>query len=317
MKSKKPIGLIDGSESESELTTSPSDLDSSECDKIEGNVISTSDPDHLTDDLHRRAAHSETGLSPLSLDGRMEGLKHSDALRVAGASLADLRLKHGDVMELAGTNLECLKFKRRDALRVADSDMLDVKLKHSDALRMAGASLVDLKLKHGDVMELAGANLASLHQKHSDAMRVASESLADQKLEHQNETLRLAAASLANLKHKNELNDEIMKLAAAGLSDEYWKMISRIKIHTSISAQNMDYIKKTSSILKDIKVIDSVKNAVASFNVAPTGSLYRHLKHLSLNNDVEALASDWCNTGRDLREAIELTTSTEKDTGDD
>ncbi|EKP0262754.1 hypothetical protein JFQ93_004119 [Aeromonas sobria] len=324
MKSKKPIGLIDGSVSESEVTVPPQELDSNESDKIEGNVISTSGPDHLTDDLHHRAVHSETGLSPASLgneakcssEDSLESLKHSDVLRVAGASLADLRLKYGDAMELAGANLAGLKFKHSDALHVAGTGMSDLKLKHSDALRIAGASLVDLKLKYGDVMELAGANLANLHRKHSDEMRVASESLAGQKLE-QNETLRLVAASLANIKHKNELHDATMKLATAGLSDEYWKLISTIKVQTAISAQHMDYIKKTSTILKDIKVFDAVKNGINSFNVAPTGSLYRHLKHISLNNDIEALASDWSNTGRDLREAIELAASTEKDTGDE
>lgn len=324
MKPQKPIGSIDGSTPESELTVSPQGLDSGESVGSEKNVISTSSPDQLTDDLHHRVANMEIETSPVELSGKamcsseesLEGQKHSDVLRVAGASLADLKLKYGDVMELAGTKLTGLKFKHDNALRVAGEGLSDLKLKHSDALRIAGASLVDLKLKHGNMMELAGANLANQNRKHSDALRVVSEGLADQQLERI-KTLHLATTSLANIKHEKEFNDATMKLAKAGLPDEFWELVSSIKTHDAIPVQHMDYIKKTSSILKDIKVFNAVKSAVYSFNVAPTGSLYRHLKHISLNNDIDALASDWSNTGRDLTEAIELVASTEKDTGDE
>ncbi|HHO2162129.1 hypothetical protein GOY18_13080 [Aeromonas hydrophila] len=303
---KKPIGQIKDTSLESELTVSPQGSNSYEDKGNEASVISTSGQEHSTHDVQHGKANHEAHSAPSSLGDDntslssegWEELINSNALQDASARFAEQQRKYNDAVLEAAANLTDMQRKRSEALQAAGASLVDLQRKHKEALLEAGASLTDIQCKRNDALEAAGASLPELTLNNSDNLRSI--------IKHWN-----------NLKYKNEVNKATARIAALGLSDEYWKLISNIELKTSIYSRNMDFINKSSYLLKDANILESTKNAIKSFNVLPAGSLFRHLKHLSLNNDIDALASDWSNTGKDLKDTIKIIEITKSDKGDE
>lgn len=190
------------------------------------------------------------------------------------------------------------------------------KLINSNALQDASACFVEQQRKYNDSLLEAAASLTDMHHKRSEALQAAGASLPELALKD-SDNLRSIIKHWNSLKYKDEVNKATARITALGLSDEYWKLISNIEMKTSVYSRHMDFINKSSYLLKSSNILESTKNAINSFNVLPAGSLFRHLKHLSLNNDIDALASDWSNTGKDLKDTIKSIELTKIEKGDE
>ncbi|WP_368227247.1 hypothetical protein [Aeromonas sp. R1-1] len=306
MNFKKPIGQIKDTSLESELTVSPQGPNSYEDKGNEASVISTSGQEHSTHDVQHGNANHEAHSAPSSLgedttslsSESWEKLINSNALQDASACFVEQQRKYNDSLLEAAASLTDMHHKRSEALQAAGASLIDLQQKHKEALLEAGASLIDIQRKRNDALEAAGASLPELALKDSDNLRSI--------IKHWN-----------SLKYKDEVNKATARITALGLSDEYWKLISNIEMKTSVYSRHMDFINKSSYLLKSSNILESTKNAINSFNVLPAGSLFRHLKHLSLNNDIDALASDWSNTGKDLKDTIKSIELTKIEKGDE
>ncbi|QSR73273.1 hypothetical protein, partial [Aeromonas jandaei] len=132
MNIKKPTGQLKDTSLESELTAFPQGSNSYEDKGNEASVISTSGQDHATHDFQHGQTHHESDSLPNLLGDEIasfsseccEGVMRSNALRGAGAGLADLK-KLSDAAEIASA-----LNKHSDVMQVA---------------QMAGAGLADLK----------------------------------------------------------------------------------------------------------------------------------------------------------------------------